>query len=335
MLGRIILTSERVLDRGIHSFRFTPGGRNIYFFNAKWHGQSSCVKIIQAGFQKGGMTTLDYTGSEDATPQPKAMKDMRGFSFTPGDKLRYIGYTDMFQSEILDAPKESQTYAFQFTTNISCPGTPTVEYEGQVYNTIQIFNQCWLKENLNVGIMIDGHYDMQDNGVIEKYCYNNKADSCTKYGGLYQWREMMQYSTQQGSRGICPPGWHLPTDEEWKLLEGAVDSHYRIGDPEWDDYCDSRGFDAGTNLKNTNGWDGLNGTGNGNDLFGFSGLSGGDRIIYGTFDFISRYGIWWTSTQYNDGQAILRSLWSWESGVDRCPLEEDWVGLSVRCLRDY
>ncbi len=51
---------------------------------------------------------------------------------------------------------------------------------------------------------------------------------------LYQWEEMMQYTTQQGAQGICPPGWHLPTDEEWKVLEGAVDSQYGIGDPEWD-----------------------------------------------------------------------------------------------------
>ena len=75
---------------------------------------------------------------------------------------------------------------------------------------------------------------MTDNGTMEKYCYNNEPDSCTKYGGLYQWDEMMQYTTQQGVQGICPPGWHLPTDEEWKVLEGAVDSQYGIGDPEWD-----------------------------------------------------------------------------------------------------
>jgi len=58
---------------------------------------------------------------------------------------------------------------------------------------------------------------MSNNSVIEKYCYNNEEDSCTKYGGLYQWDEMMQYTTEQGVRGICPAGWHLPTDEEWKI----------------------------------------------------------------------------------------------------------------------
>jgi uncharacterized protein (TIGR02145 family) len=126
--------------------------------------------------------------------------------------------------------RKAPSYTFQFATNIPCPGMPTVEYEGQVYNTIQIFSQCWLKENLNVGMMIPEAKDQSNNGIIEKYCYNNEPDSCAKYGGLYRWDEMMQYTTQQGTQGICPPGWHLPTDEEWKVLEGAVDSQYGIGD---------------------------------------------------------------------------------------------------------
>lgn len=74
----------------------------------------------------------------------------------------------------------------EFATNIPCPGTNIVEYEGQVYSTIQIFSQCWLKENLNVGTMIEGPEDMADNGIVEKYCFNYRPDCCNKYGGLYQ-----------------------------------------------------------------------------------------------------------------------------------------------------
>ena len=44
----------------------------------------------------------------------------------------------------------------------------------------------------------------------------------------------MKYTTKEGAQGICPPGWHIPTDEEWKLLEGEVDSQYEFPDPEWD-----------------------------------------------------------------------------------------------------
>ena len=329
ILGRTIVQSERVLDKGKHSFRFTPGGGNLYFFTARWQGQSSSIKILHSGFHSGGASTLEYTGSEAFTPQLKAIKDIQDFSFSPGDELLYIGYTDTLQSGMLDTPEENQDYTFQFTTNIPCPGMPTVEYEGQVYNTIQIFSQCWLKENLNVGTMIDGTMEQSDNGTIEKYCYNNEPDSCTKYGGLYQWNEMMQYTMQQGVQGICPPGWYLPTDEEWKVLEGAVDSQYGIGDNTWDD-DGYRGFDAGTILKTTSGW---YDNGNGTDLFGFSGLPGGYRFSDGYFGSVGLYGGWWTSSEGSDGNAVYRGLNYGFPGVYRYDDYEEG-GFSVRCLRD-
>ncbi|MEA3479507.1 MAG: FISUMP domain-containing protein [Bacteroidota bacterium] len=117
---------------------------------------------------------------------------------------------------------------------LRCTGTPTVNYEGQVYNTVQIFNQCWLKENLNVGTMIQGTEEMTNNGIVEKYCYLNFTSYCEMYGGLYQWHEMMGYDTISGSQGICPTGWHIPSDEECKVLEGSTDSQFVIGDTEWD-----------------------------------------------------------------------------------------------------
>ena len=177
--------------------------------------------------------------------------------------------------------------------------------------------------------MIQGTEEMTDNGIIEKYCNKNNTDSCTIYGGLYQWEEMMQYTTQQGVRGICPPGWHLPTDEEWKVLEGAVDSQYRIGDPEWDDYY-YRGFDAGTNLISISGW---YYEGNGTDLFGFSGLPGGYRDNYSYFNDVGNYGDWWASKEdsgLNAWHRYLsgRSVYRYTNGIKE-------FGYSVRCLRDY
>ncbi len=210
-------------------------------------------------------------------------------------------------------------------------GTETVKYLGQEYHTVQIGDQCWLKENLNVGEFILGTMEQSDNGTIEKYCYNNEPDSCVKYGGLYQWDEMMQYTTQQGVQGICPPSWHIPTDEEWKVLEGAVDSRYGIGDSTWEGY-EYRGYDAGTNLKTTSGW---NYGGNGTDLFGFSGLPCGCRYDIGSgfFD-VGGSGYWWTSTEYFGGSfAWFRSLIYGYPGVCR-DVSIERGGLSVRCLKD-
>jgi len=174
-----------------------------------------------------------------------------------------------------------------------CPGIPTVEYEGQIYNTILIGEQCWLKENLNVGIMINGNEEMTDNSLIEKYCYDNDISNCDEYGALYQWSEMMQYTIMPGVQGICPSGWHIPSDEEWKLLEGTVDSQYPVGDPVWS-ISGWRGFDAGLNLKSTNGW---SNNGNGTDLYGFTTLPGGKRDTDGNFINLNEFANLWCSDE--------------------------------------
>jgi uncharacterized protein (TIGR02145 family) len=263
--------------------------------------------------------------------QFKTTEAVQSFTFTFGDTLLYIGYSSALQSGMLDSPETSEIFTFQFATNIPCPGTPTVTYEGQVYNTIQIFSQCWLKENLNAGTMINGDLDQTDNSIIEKYCYNNETDSCTKYGGLYQWKEMMQYAAMQGVRGICPAGWHIPTDEEWKVMDGAVDSFNGIGEADWDN-AGNRGFDAGRNLKSTNGW--TYSVFLGYDLFGFSALPGGYRDISGNFLDVSRSGYWWNSLEYDTNRAWDRILDYNNPTASRSRYTKS-LGFSVRCLQDY
>ena len=332
MLGRQVFNTGYILDKGYHSFRFSPGIGNLFFFNALWKGHSSIIKVLHLASDSHKAGSLEYIGSDNSLPQVKLKEVVQSFSFTFGDELLIIGYSNTLQSGMLDTPAKSETFILQFATNIPCPGTPTVTYEGQVYNTIQILGQCWLKENLNVGSMINSNQNMQNNGVLEKYCYNDEEDSCTKYGGLYKWDEMMQYTTTQGVRGICPPGWHLPTDEEWKVLEGSVDSQYGIGNPEWDlEYF--RGIDAGLNLKFISGWQR---GGNGTDLVGFSGLPGGIRQNDSLFSGIGHYGFWWASTDYNNDEAWHRRLRFNNPGVSRyySDLYHKGYSFSVRCLRD-
>jgi uncharacterized protein (TIGR02145 family) len=311
--GRVVLRTDRQLDGGYHSFMFHPGGGNLYFLTVYWNGMNRSIQMLSTGRQDGKNCRLDYVGINTVDPVLKASVQVNDFIVR--------------QSGMLDSPEESTTYTFQFATNIPCPGTPTVEYEGQVYNTIQIFSQCWLKENLNVGNMINGSLNQTNNDTIEKYCYDNEPANCAIYGGLYQWDEMMGYSTVPGTQGICPPGWHLPTNEEWKVLAGAVDSQYGIGDPEWDiSLWGFYGYDAGTNLKTSAGW---YGNGNGTDLFGFSGLPGGIHVYL----LVGINGYWFTSTEDGDFGALKFTLSSYDPGVEQYS-ESKETSSSVRCLRD-
>ena len=95
-------------------------------------------------------------------------------------------------------------------------GNPQVG--GGYYRTVSVGNQCWMKDNLNVGTRIDNTVVQAQNATVEKYCYNNSELNCNTYGGLYQWNEAMQYSTTEGSQGICPTGWHVPSDTDWTTL---------------------------------------------------------------------------------------------------------------------
>ncbi len=219
-------------------------------------------------------------------------------------------------------------------------------YQGQTYRTVKIGNQVWMAENLNVGTMITKDKYPSDNGVVEKYCLFDDPENCKKFGGFYQFKEMMQYEDLNFdpngaviTQGICPPGWHLPTDNEWKILEGTVDGKYGVGDPEWDKKDGNRGSDIGKALRSKSGWieykDGKNN--NGNDNYGFAILAAGKSSSYGTHRPSSMggnemWGHFWTSTP-NGGFLSFSRSFNYQGNSSRNLTGENH-GLSVRCVKN-
>lgn len=209
---------------------------------------------------------------------------------------------------------------YQFDIQIheyGCLGILTVTdpRDGQVYPTIQIGNQCWLQKNLNIGTMINSSQNQTNNEIIEKYCYNDIELNCNIYGGLYHWDEAMQYLTTAGVQGICPAGWHLPTDAEWTALTTFLGGESV----------------AGGKLKETGTthWASPN-TGATNES-GFTALPAGGRGIH--FNSLGLWTFFWSSTEYSSTIS-----WSWylyysDTGVYRYSFFNS-LGFSVRCLRD-
>jgi uncharacterized protein (TIGR02145 family) len=199
--------------------------------------------------------------------------------------------------------------------------------DGKVYATIQIGTQCWMAENLNIGTMINGSSSQTNNGTIEKYCYNNSTANCDTYGGLYQWDEMMQYVNTEGTQGICPTGWHIPTDDEWKTMEMYLGMTQVQADAVgW------RGTDEGGKLKETGitHWSSPN-TGATNSS-GFTGLPGGYRHSNGTFYVLAGYAYLWSSSE-SGSYAWYRYLYFNNAQVYRY-FDNKSYGFSVRCVRD-
>jgi uncharacterized protein (TIGR02145 family) len=250
------------------------------------------------------------------------------FIFSPGDELMLIGYEEELESGFRAVPEVSQEYTFQFATNIPCPGIDSLLYDGQWYHTIQIFGQCWMKENLNAGTMISYTQAQQDNDIVEKYCIIDMSDFCDTYGGLYFWNEMMNYVYEDNGQGICPDGWHIPGDVDWQILEGAVDSTYGIG---WDDwkFYGWRGSDAGGSLKakGTSHWTPPN-TG-ATDNFGFCALPAG-YFVQDEFWGVEYKNYLWSS---DPEKQYYRNI-DWNQVQIRRGNGDDEVAFSVRCIRN-
>ena len=133
-----------------------------------------------------------------------------------GTGIKTIIYT--YTNAAMCSWAKSKTIIVQPDPGFTCGNDLTDFRDNQVYPTILIGTQCWMQKNLNYGNVLQGTISQTDNCVNEKYCYNDDAANCTKYGGLYQWDEMMAYEVVPGSQGLCPPGWHVPTETEWGAL---------------------------------------------------------------------------------------------------------------------
>jgi uncharacterized protein (TIGR02145 family) len=193
----------------------------------------------------------------------------------------------------------------------------TIIYEGQEYNTILIGSQCWMKENLNVGTMIPGSQNQTNNSQIEKYCYNDDPANCAVYGGLYQWDEMMQYSTAPGVEGICPVGWHIPTDGEWTTL-----TNYLGGETVAGGKMKEAGY-AHWSPPNTGA----------TNISGFTALPGGSRNGTGGFEILTYGNNLWSSTQSTGDNEWFRNLSYADIFIDRL-LGYKTNGFSARCLKN-
>ncbi len=193
----------------------------------------------------------------------------------------------------------------------SCLGTPTVEYAGTTYNTLQIGNQCWLKENLNVGTMIDSLHYQTDNSTIEKYCYHDSAIYCDTYGGLYQWDEAMQYTMEDSVKGICPTGWHIPSSNEFHALQTLVNNN-------------------GNALKALG--QGVD-TGSGTNISGFSALLAGFQNVYGNYGALHHQTFFWGSSRSNPVYGDYLCLFSNDDLIYfNVGNRED--AMSVRCIKN-
>jgi uncharacterized protein (TIGR02145 family) len=217
------------------------------------------------------------------------------------------------------------------TQNISvtgCGGQTSLTYDSRTYDLVEIGGQCWFADNLATdqyrnGDLIPTGLDNTtwQNTTAGAYAiYNNDPANDLTYGKLYNW-----YTTVD-TRGLCPTGWHVPTDCEWMYLEASLGMS--VADQET--VAGSRGTNEGGALKATTNWTSPN-TG-ANNSSSFTSLPGGYRGSDTYYD-IGYFGYWWSSAEYNSVNAWNRDLSSYSSAVARSRNNKRH-GFSVRCVRD-
>ena len=219
----------------------------------------------------------------------------------------------------------------------ACEGLTHLTYDGYTYDLVAIGDQCWFAENLRSdtyangeaipGEMPDATWSTTTAGARSVYgegtsiCLDGPCDEATNAAAL---GNLYNFYAVTDDRGLCPSGWHVPTDAEWKIMEKELGMTTSQANAQG-----YRGTDQGHQLKasaeDTPSWDGSN-------TSGFTALAGGFRNASGSFEFMALGGVFWTSTPYGS-EAWFRDLYSEEPKVGRSTFYLR-NGFSVRCVSD-
>jgi uncharacterized protein (TIGR02145 family) len=206
--------------------------------------------------------------------------------------------------------------------------------DGNVYNSISIGTQVWMKENLKTTKYSNGDAIETTipsalqifSEVTPKYqwAYNGDEDNVTTYGRLYTW-----YAVND-DRNICPTGWHVPSDTEWHTL-------ILIIDPDAELYLIESSI-AGGNLKETGTAHWASPNYGATNETGFTALPGGFRDVNGSFGSLGQSGFWWSSTEISSSVAADRYITCLNTAVywTYIPYDDNSkkYGYSVRCIKD-
>lgn len=270
--------------------------------------QSSSSKKVESSSSSLRLSSVNLSSSSKKDGgSESAMTESSSSEYVPFDHSQDLAHNMNYEKSDYKTfvdPRNGRSYYYYTATSDLTGKTITV-----------------MAENLNIGEMILGENDQNDDSKIERYCYNNDTTRCDIFGGLYQWAEMMQLPSrcntescsdliQPNHQGICPDGWRLFTWDDYVVIRQYKDD-----------------FDWGIAGLRSQSFSGYN-------TSGFSLIGGGFRSFESEFSKLNEYAYWFFPTE--DGKKVANVgliLNSINDGVYREDCGSKRHGLSVRCTK--
>jgi len=331
LTGQLLASTRTMLQAGTHAFAISLTDVGVYMVTITTNEGTEGYKIICTEPAESG-NMIRYAGVAPGFSQPPPLKGTTRYTlgYKAGDIILYRCKSGIYTTIVTDSPDASTKYLVDFEL---CR-----DPDGKNYAIVHIGDQTWMAENLAWLPAVDSSAIGSDS-IRHYYVYGYEetnvpaakaTQNYTTYGVLYNWPAAINEPDKglAGSgrnQGACPSGWHLPYDEEWKILEVNLGMSQHDADSV---YLRNSGA-VGKILKSSTGW---NNEGNGSNASGFTALPGGYRNTHGGFDRIGDYGLFWTGTQ-SDTISWYRSLNRADTGVFRLKTLRS-QGFSVRCIRD-
>ena len=328
--GRVIVETTEFIEPGRQTFIISGLNQGMYAVRIKTRNSSYTAKLIcQGGIEENTKitcTSTEYLLPGESLNPARILKSTAvniEMDYTEGDRLLFKGMADNYATIVTDVPTGNKTLTFDFT---ECKDADT-----NYYSVVHIGTQTWMAENLkttryddNSAIPLVTENSAWVDLITPAFCwYENDEESYKNiYGALYNWYAVDTITN--GSKSVCPSGWHVPSDAEWTILT---------------DYLEGESV-AGGKLKETGTlhWDSPN-TDATNES-GFTALPGSFRYyIDGNFGnngggVVGICGYWWSSTEGSETGAWVRGMYNNYSMLYRTISLSKNVAFSVRCVKD-
>jgi len=337
--GKSVYKTSEYLLQGIHHFNISGVSIGMYLIRIQEGNYNYSTKLISLSENIGNINIkhISFTPTVNHQKESTMIEDttIKTLTYHKGNRLEYKATsTTSDKTVIMDVPTTSKTVHFNFVTcNTGGDNYSTISFiksskSKTMSDTITYDTIVWMQQNMNVGTRINGgSFQDTTGGIIKKYCWNNLESNCDKYGGLYQWGQLMQFDTTRADSlnpRICPIGWHVSTNYDWYVMMTNIDTSFL-----WSDTI------AGGKLKEmgTIHWTSPNPA---SDSIGFTALPGGLWNNQASqFQAIDTGGCFWTSKKVNfpSNSAVEYELHYYDiklQGANRSMLD----AISVRCVKN-